>query len=74
MSNNATEDLDFSDAVASQQGLQIEGSDGNDRINGSDGNDIINSGDGDDTINSGAGDDTIIRGPFDRSDQIDGGD
>ena len=58
----STADLDFTDAVASSEGLQIENSDGNDRINGSDGNDIINSGNGDDTINSGAGDDTINGG------------
>ena len=49
-------------SITSTEGLQIEGSDGNDRINGSDGNDIINSGDGDDTIDSGAGDDTINGG------------
>ena len=55
------EELDFTNAIASE-GLQIEGSDGDDRINGSDGNDIINSGDGDDTISSGAGDDTINGG------------
>ena len=58
----STADLDFTDAVASSERLQIEGSDGNDRINGSDGNDIINSGNGDDTIDSGAGDDTINGG------------
>ena len=62
MSNNATQDLDFTEAIAFSEGLQIEGSDGNDRINGSDGNDIINSGNGDDTIDSGAGDDTINGG------------
>ena len=58
----STQDLDFTDTDASSEGLQIEGSDGDDRINGSDGNDIINSGNGDDTINSGAGDDTINGG------------
>ena len=56
------EDLDSTNAIASNGGLQIEGGDGNDRINGSDGNDIINSNDGDDTIDSGAGDDTINGG------------
>ena len=61
-SSGAMEDLDLTDETASSKGLQIEGSDGNDRINGSDGNDIINSGNGDDTINSGAGDDTINGG------------
>ena len=38
----STADLDFTDADASSEGLEIEGSDGNDRINGSDGNDIFN--------------------------------
>ena len=57
--------------IASFEGLQIEGGDGDDRINGSDGSDIINSGDGDDTINSGAGDDTINGGRG--NDILDGG-
>ena len=56
---------------STSQRLQIEGSDGNDRINGTDGNDIINSNNGDDTINSGAGDDTINGGRG--NDILDGG-
>jgi len=57
----STEDLDFTNAIFSQ-GLQIEGSDGNDIINGGALNDMINGNGGDDTLNGGRGDDTLDGG------------
>ena len=58
----STEDLDFTDAVADSEGLQIEGSDGGDIIVGSDANDTLNGNGGDDILNGGRGNDILNGG------------